>query len=150
MSASPGIDIVNLQRRHRVNRILLRKVLTRAMRECGLNGTLSVAVVGPDAIAALNRRFLSRDGLTDVLSFPVKDARSGILGEIAICADAASAEASRRGVSFDSELALYAVHGLLHLAGYDDGTPGERARMRARERGIMDLFELRKRRGPGA
>lgn len=89
-------------------------------------------------MATLHRRYLNRAGPTDVLTFDLgTDRESGRLdGEIVVCADLARREARARGGSREAvrnELALYVVHGILHLAGYDDGTPRRAARMHARE-----------------
>ena len=59
------------------------------------------------------------------------------IGSLVISAEMARSEASRRGVSARDELALYVVHGLLHLAGYDDATAAQRRRMYKREREVM-------------
>jgi len=136
------IEIANRQDAHKINRPLLRRVLSHTMRGAGLSGTLSLAVVDEARMAELNRRYLGRLEPTDVLSFPLQDETSGPLGEIVVCADTAAKESARRRRSFDAELALYAVHGLLHLAGYDDTTEEQRTRMRRREREILSKFGL--------
>lgn len=94
------------------------------------HGRLSVAVVGARRMASLHRQYLGEDGPTDVLTFDLGcDLRHGRLdGEIVLCAAVA-----RRRVAWRAELALYLVHGILHLAGYDDRTPRDARRMHARE-----------------
>ena len=97
-----------------------------------------VAIVDDGTIAELHERFLDVPGPTDVLSFPH--------GEIVVSADTARREGNARGVPPLHELMLYVVHGALHLDGYNDKRPKERARMRAAERrilkglGIGDVF----------
>lgn len=127
---------------HKVNRPLLRKVLSHTMREARVSGTLSVAVVDSQEITELNRRFLGRAEPTDVLSFPMEDETSDDFGEVVVCAEVAGREAAEWGISFDAELALYAVHGLLHLLGYDDLTSEQRSSMQEREREILKEFGL--------
>ncbi len=139
----PKVEIINLQSAHGVNRALLRKVLLKTMKEAKAGGTLSLAVVDEEEMTELNRRFLGREAPTDVLSFPMRDEdESDIFGEIVVCADVAAREADTRKTPYDTELALYALHGLLHLLGYDDGTPVQRRRMREREREILAAFGL--------
>lgn len=141
MKPKAKVEIVNLQSAHTVNRVLLRKVLLHTMKEAEVSGTLSLAVVDEEEMTELNRRFLGREEPTDVLSFPMQDEdESNMFGEIVICADVAAREADARKMPYDAELALYAVHGLLHLLGYDDGTPGQRKRMRKRESEILAAF----------
>jgi probable rRNA maturation factor len=136
------IEIANLQMAQKINRPLLRKILSHTMREAGVGGTLSVAVVDSQEITELNRRFLGRAEPTDVLSFPMEDGASDDFGEVVVCAEIAGQEAVEWEISFDAELALYAVHGLLHLLGYDDLTSKQRSRMREREREILRGFGL--------
>ena len=143
MGKKVKIEITNLQSVHDVNKALLRKVLSHTMREAGEGGTISLAVVDAEEITELNRRFLGRTEPTDVLSFPMRDENSDMFGEIIVCAEVAAREAARRSISFDAELALYALHGLLHLLGYDDQTAKQRTRMRKREREILERYDLK-------
>jgi probable rRNA maturation factor len=143
MKPKAKVEIVNLQSTHSVNRALLRRVLLQTMKEAEASGTLSLAVVDEEEMTELNRRFLGREEPTDVLSFPMQDEdESDMFGEIVICADVAAREAEARKTPYDAELALYAIHGLLHLLGYNDGTPAQRKRMREREREILTRFGL--------
>lgn len=110
-------------------------------------GRLSIAVVGATAMATLHRRFLGRTGPTDVLAFDLgTDRRRGwIDGEVIVCADVARRRAAVRGRSLQAaraELALYVVHGVLHLAGYDDRTTAGFCRMHAREDHLLSELGL--------
>lgn len=113
-------------------RCLLRQ---EAVADC----TLSVTLVDEARIGELNQRFLGRDEPTDVISFDLSDGghAEGPSGEIVISAERAVAEAARRGGDPVGELLLYAVHGLLHLLGYDDRQPREATKMHARENEIL-------------
>jgi probable rRNA maturation factor len=73
---------------------------------------------------------------TDVITFP-GNAVSGTMGEVCVSADKAAAVAAKRGVDFARELALYIVHGWLHLSGCDDKKPAARREMRAAERAAL-------------
>ncbi len=87
----------------------------------------------------LNRTFLSHDYPTDVLSFP-SGARSGFLGEIAISADRARAQAKEQGHEIGAELKILMLHGVLHLLGMDHESDGGRmARAETRWRKLLDL-----------
>jgi probable rRNA maturation factor len=85
---------------------------------------LSLALVGDRMMSELHRRFMSIDGPTDVLTFPLEVDSKGktIGGEVVICVPEARRCAKRHGIPLPHELLLYAVHGVLHLAGYDDRT----------------------------
>jgi len=139
----PKVEIVDLQSDHGVNRVLLRKILLHTMKDAKVGGTLSLAVVDEEEMTELNRRFLGRAEPTDVLSFPMQDEdESGMFGEVVVCADVAAREAGRRRIAYDAELALYALHGLLHLIGYDDRTTAQRESIRKRENEILAAFGL--------
>lgn len=101
---------------------------------------LNVALVGDVLMAGLHRRFLGIDGPTDVLTFPLEyDDRGRVLdGEIVICVPFARRAARARGTEPSDELLLYALHGALHLSGYDDTTPRGFRRMHAMEDAILD------------
>lgn len=100
---------------------------------------LSLALVGDARMSALHAQFMGISGPTDVLTFPLDhDARGRVTaGEVVVCVPEAVRRAGEAGVSVERELLLYALHGLLHLCGYDDRTePGYR-RMHRREDMIL-------------
>ncbi|MGI8922820.1 MAG: rRNA maturation RNase YbeY [Fimbriimonadales bacterium] len=94
---------------------------------------ISVRITDSDEIRRLNRGYRGIDRPTDVLSFPagygpeVTELR--ILGDIAICLPIADEQATNNQTPLETELACLAVHGGLHLLGYDDATEPERASM---------------------
>jgi len=132
------IQFANRQRLAPLNRKTLRALCRRLLAEHGLDADLSLCYVDNAAIRELNRRFLRRDEPTDVLSFPLHGgpgpAEAALLGEVVISVETAMAEARKRKIPIETEIALYTVHGVLHLLGHDDGTPSQKRRMRLRER----------------
>src|SRR5215469_12069795 len=79
---------------------------------------ISLAFVDNPTIHRLNKRYLDHDEPTDVLSFPLSEANSAKLaGELVIGAEVGKAQAEARGHDVQAELALYVIHGLLHLCG---------------------------------
>jgi probable rRNA maturation factor len=93
-------------------------------------GTLSLAFVGRAAMRRANRKFLRHDFETDVLAFRLD---APLLGEIVVSTDYAMKEAAARGIPVQEEVARYVVHGILHLAGYDDHSPAKRRIMWKRQ-----------------
>ncbi|HLY09974.1 MAG TPA: rRNA maturation RNase YbeY [Planctomycetota bacterium] len=91
---------------------------------------LSVAFVTNAAIRKINRTFLRHDFATDVISFPLG---TDLVGELVISADFAAAEARSRKIPLEEELLRYVAHGILHLLGYDDHRPSDRAKMWKRQ-----------------
>ena len=93
--------------------------------------------ISDNSIAQLNRAHLGHRGPTDVLTFDLSDGAAQIDGQIAISLDTARKEAARRGHPISSEAALYAVHGVLHLLGYDDRSSSQAKQMHRAEDEIL-------------
>jgi probable rRNA maturation factor len=83
---------------------------------------VEISIVSDRVIADVHLRFMSIQGPTDVITFDH--------GEIVMSAQTAQQYAAQYGHSLDHELALYIIHGLLHLNGYEDATARDAARMR--------------------
>jgi probable rRNA maturation factor len=146
-----------LRKRWRAVTLLRRVAIHTALAEGFSTGVLSVTVVGSRAMTTLHRRYLGGNEPTDVLAFDLGcNRRKGLLdAEIVLCADlartrgaaCASRPATRNRQSaiaraVRAELALYLVHGLLHMAGYDDDTPTAARRMHAREDELLSELGL--------
>lgn len=96
---------------------------------------ISLAFVDNPTIHSRNKLFLDHDEPTDVLSFPYSaPGAKKLAGELMVGVEVAQEQARERGHAVDAELALYVIHGLLHLCGYDDKTEAAERAMRARER----------------
>lgn len=109
-------------------------------------GVVSVAIVGDALVRRLNRQYRGRPAVTDVLSFPAETAPTshvssesdGLLGDIVIARGVARRQARRAGHSEATELRVLALHGLLHLLGYDhthDSGAMARVERRLRKKG---------------
>jgi len=103
-------------------------------------GDVSVAIVSDRRMRALNRQFRGKDKVTDVLSFP-SDER-GFMGDIVVASGAAKQQATAAGHSVQTEIRVLALHGLLHLLGYDhEHDDGKMARFEAKLRKKAGLKE---------
>ncbi len=89
-------------------------------------GHLTVAITPDARVRALNRQFRRKDEATDVLSFPAGE--RGQLGDVVIASGVARRQAKAAGHSLQTELKVLALHGLLHLLGYDHETDDGRMR----------------------
>ena len=105
----------------------------QSMAPARTSGALTIAVVSDARIRALNRRFRGKDRATDVLSFPADE--PGVLGDVVIAAGVAARQAVDAGHSLQAEFRVLALHGLLHLLGYDhEHDDGRMARLERRLR----------------
>jgi probable rRNA maturation factor len=137
----PSLEITNRQRGYRFDLAYIRRLALAALPLClaesgpeppvlGALDEVTVSIVSPTAMSRVHVDFLGIEGPTDVITFPY--------GEILVCAEVAAENAARYGVSLDDELALYVIHGLLHLNGYDDLSAGPARQMRTRQAKILN------------
>jgi len=117
---------------------------------------IAVALLDDAGIHVVNRDFLQHDYATDVISFlyssrrieeaagplGLRGAGFEVEGEIVISTETALRTATEIGSPAEGEVALYLVHGLLHLCGYDDQSSEERQLMRVRERAVLRTWNL--------
>ena len=132
------ISVMNKQRKVRFDLAWLRRASAIALTECvhqsgdGLfslrqQQRVEAAVVSDAVIAQVHEQFMGVPGATDVITFDH--------GEIVMSAETARACAKQHGHSVEEELALYVIHGLLHLNGFDDtNTAAKKMMFRVQER----------------
>jgi len=130
------VVLLSRQRRRRVPAARLRRVLGGAAESLRVSGEVTLVLAGDRLLHRLNREFRGKDRPTDVLSFP-GDGGEGGLGDVAISVETAERNARELGRTLAQELDVLAVHGFLHVLGYDhetdDGTM-ERLERRLRRR----------------
>jgi probable rRNA maturation factor len=108
-----------------------------------VSASISIALVDNAAIQVVNRTHLGHDWPTDVISFPLSERDDPELaGELVVSTELARDAASALGRAPLDELALYVVHGLLHLCGYDDHDDADIQTIRCRESEILALVGL--------
>jgi probable rRNA maturation factor len=88
---------------------------------------ISVALVSDAEIAALNEQYLSHEGPTDVISFHLHDAGEPPLGDVYVGVEQAARQAAGFGASADEEVLRLAIHGTLHVLGYEHPEGDDRA-----------------------
>jgi rRNA maturation RNase YbeY len=94
---------------------------------------IRIILVDDPFIKSLNQRYLAKDGVTDVIAFPLDRMEDTFEGEIYISLDRVVENANHYQVPFEKELSRNVVHGLLHFFGYDDRTPAGKDVMSRRE-----------------
>jgi probable rRNA maturation factor len=133
-----SVEVKNRQRRVRVSPARLRALARRTLRDLdGRHRELSVVTVGDAEMRRLNARYHGQRKATDVLAFDLGPTPTHRLAEVVISADTAARQARRAGVPVALEIDLLLVHGLLHLAGFDDHDPADARRMHERARAIL-------------
>ena len=104
----------------------------------GRAGEVGLWICSDAEIADLHVRYMNIAGPTDVISFP---GDGPYLGDIAVSYETAAEQSTDVGHAVQREIAYLALHGLLHLLGYDDLTPSDRECMIARQDQLMSEFE---------
>ena len=135
-TAELAIDVARVPGGRRRLATDLRRLAAHAAERADRDVRLSFAVIDDASMRRINNESLGHDYATDVLSFPMAS-EPVLVGEILISADTARREAAERGHPAYHELLLYAVHGVLHLIGYDDHDAAARRRMRRAERAVL-------------
>lgn len=151
-----------------VDALRWQRLAQQVLHHEGIRGEaeLSVLFVDETAMTDLNRRFMGNDGPTDVLAFPLDDelvepgrypdsSTSGpidprvrgeagdpplLLGDVVVCPAVARRNAVEHARTYDDEVALLVVHGILHVLGHDHADPEEEAAMQAKERELLGLY----------
>ncbi len=127
--------VIDRQRTRRIAHARLRRIVAGAGRAMKAAGEVALLLTGDRAVRALNRRYRGKDKPTDVLSFPGPGGEAG-LGDIVISVETAARNAREHGRTLPQELDILALHGFLHVLGYDHET----------DDGTMDRIERRLRR----
>lgn len=137
-SSQPGsleVVLLDRQRARRVSAARLTRVLRGAAAALRVRGEVALVLTGDRAVRKLNARYRGQDKPTDVLSFPGPGGEVG-LGDIVISVETAERNARACGRTLPQELDVLALHGFLHVLGYDHET----------DDGAMDRLEKRLRR----
>ena len=103
---------------------------------------IELVITGNEQIRELNKEHRGKDKPTDVLSFPYEPISGFPLGSIVISIDLVKEKAKEYGHTFDEELALLFIHGLLHLLGYDHEI--DKGEHREKEEELIEKFALPK------
>lgn len=135
---------------------LLTNVLEKAaeMEETG-QAEVSVTIVTKERIQEINSEYRQKDSVTDVISFAMEEMgedeteiiggeETRFLGDIIICLDVAKEQAEEYGHSLEREMGFLAVHGFLHLLGYDHMNEEDEKRMFGRQEEILEQYGLKR------
>ena len=143
------LEIINLQKLYLVDKNKIRKIVRSVLKFEKQDAELNVVFTDNKRIKEINKTFLGHNYATDVITFAYREIHqekvkkpSGkklslhentITGEIVISVEMAAKLAQKHDCAVEGEIALYLVHGLLHLFGYDDKQRKEAKKMHQRE-----------------
>ncbi|MFH1878887.1 MAG: rRNA maturation RNase YbeY [Candidatus Omnitrophota bacterium] len=155
------INTENQNNKREIDLSKIRKISRIVLGEMKIpDSEINIVFVTNSKMRVINRKYFGRDRATDVISFPSgtgidsntcgdpasdrgkkrrKDSPAGhiFLGDIAISSDKASQNAEIYGTEFSEEIALYVIHGILHLLGYDDTAKEPGILMRRKENELL-------------
>ena len=118
------------------------KLLKKVFKKVKEKKNMSIVYVSLEQIQELNKNYRQIDKVTDVLSFPNDDPDDKTLGDIFISMDKAKEQAISYGHSFEREVGFLAVHGYLHLLGYDHHTKEDEEKMVFMQESILKRAKL--------
>ncbi len=141
--AKRDIKAVNLHKSYKLSERRARNLASKILKIVGKERPMDLEIIFLDdrSIKTFNKRYKSEDRPTDVLSFRIDRREFGCkvpLGEIIISLDTASRNSKIFGASFANEVALYVIHGILHLFGYDDEDAEDSRRMSKKQNLILE------------
>lgn len=151
-----NLSVANISRCYFLNKKKLKEIVRFILKSVGVfEGNLSIVFTTDKEIKRLNYLYRKENRPTDVLSFSMREGKPlfvkttggrrlrnelSILGDVIISVDRAKRQARRFNSTFQKEIYLYLVHGILHLLGYGDKKPLLRKKMRKKETEILNLL----------
>ena len=143
-SISLDVSVVNHCRSLRIDRKLLTKAVKFTAAQQGVTaGKVELAIFDDKSMTRLHKEYLGRSKVTDVICFDMAQAEaSDIRVNLALGGQVARSQARLNKTSINKELALYAMHGLLHVLGYNDAKPADARRMHRREDQLLQQLGL--------
>ena len=141
----PSGNLIIVRNRQRARKLRSRDVQSvagTALEALGRRGEVCFHLVGAREMARVNWQFLQHEGSTDVITFDQGSDAAMLRGEIYISVPDAVLQAAEFGTLWQDELCRYVIHGLLHLAGYDDLQPGLRRVMKRHEERVLRKVRL--------
>ena len=135
------LEIINLQKHYPIDKKRIKKIVRNVLKLEKKDAELNVVFTDNKRIKEINKTFLGHDYATDVITFAYDEPslnkvflnESTITGEIIISVEMAKKLAQKHDCAVEGEIALYLVHGLLHLFGYNDKQRKEAKKMHQRE-----------------
>ena len=129
-----GVTILDRQP-IKIKKRWIRNAVKEILKYLGIEGSLSVVFVSPEEIRSYNKKFRNTDDVTDVISFPFGE--DNYLGDIIICPQVVKENSEEFNTTFEDELLLVLIHGVLHLLGYSDYSDEEKEIMYSKQEEVF-------------
>ncbi len=135
------INFFNETSKRNIQKEKIKNVLKNVLTYFNKNDSvLNIIFVESQVIEQINKQFLNHNFVTDVISFDLSEEGTD-LGEIYICLEVAEHQAKEYRVSLTNELQRLAIHGLLHILGFDDKTKGKKEEMTQLENYFLKIMK---------
>ncbi|MBI4115706.1 MAG: rRNA maturation RNase YbeY [Candidatus Omnitrophica bacterium] len=138
------ITVQNKQRRVRLSKVKLIQLTQKVLEILGWKRIgLSLVLVNDSEIQKLHHEYMGENTPTDVMAFgqmegkPFPQGKTPFLGDVVVSVETARRRGPQFGNKWDEELLLYICHGILHLMGYRDSTPGKKALMEKKQKQVV-------------
>ncbi|HLR89981.1 MAG TPA: rRNA maturation RNase YbeY [Balneolaceae bacterium] len=143
--AAPGLEFINqTDESIPVADPLLKEILQQMEKSFGVRfQMIELVYVDENEIVRINREFLGKEYITDIITFPYHDPGSTeIEGTLFCCAPRIVEQSRELGTESRQEFYRVFIHGMLHLCGFDDATPGEKEKMSELENNFLNKINL--------
>ena len=144
-SEAPGLEVINQTGEGiPVGDLLLKEILQHMEKRFGVRfQMIELVYVDENEIVRINREFLGKEYVIDIITFPFHDpASTEIEGTLFCCAPRIVEQSRELGTESRQEFYRIFIHGMLHLCGFDDATPGEKEKMSELENDFLDKINL--------
>ncbi|MCP4652245.1 MAG: rRNA maturation RNase YbeY [Candidatus Omnitrophica bacterium] len=135
---TPIVEIVNAQKLKKLNLKKIKGYLSKIFKILGISKQVSILFCDNRRIRNLNRKYFKVNCATDVIAFPLEE--DDYLGEVIISVEKAAKSCAKYSNTWEKELTLYLVHGVLHLVGYNDIKNSDKVKMQSKECEIMKVL----------
>lgn len=137
------IQVSSRQKIQKINSWAIKRLLKSVVEFLDVDvDDISILLCDDQFLRPLNAQYFGRDVVTDVISFPMLEysEMNVVSGELLISVERALAHSKEYKTEFPKELALYLIHGFLHLMGYEDSPDSERKIMKQEEHRVLDYI----------
>jgi len=129
------------QKKYKIDKYLIHRLIKFLKYELKFTfSTIQINFISADQITQINKKYLKHNYSTDIITFDYSVKKKPIEAELYISVEDARFNARKFGVTFDKEIMRLAIHGILHLIGFDDKTKEKKKIMKRHENKLLNKF----------